>query len=73
MSGNSTHNQHIERLWRDVYDVTGLYHELFYFMEQKGNLDPFMFFDLAAVYCVFLPLIKYRLDARRHFNFSQFI
>ena len=41
LMGSSTHNQHIERLWRDMYEcVTLLYYRLFYFMEHHGLLDP---------------------------------
>ena len=41
--GKSTPKQRIERLWRDVYNgVTGLYHELFSFMEMKKFLTPTM-------------------------------
>ena len=37
--GKSTHNQRIERLWRDVFEgVLGLYYRLFYFMEDKDFL-----------------------------------
>ena len=41
ITGKSTRNQRIERLWRDVYEgVLGLYYELFSFMEQELILDP---------------------------------
>ena len=41
ITGKSTHNQRIERLWWDIYTgVMSLYHELFYFMEDEGILDP---------------------------------
>ena len=56
----------IERLWGDVYNgVTGIYHELFSFMEDKENLDPFSEFDLAALHYVFLSLINDKLNAWR--------
>ena len=39
ITGSSTHNQHIERFWRDSHRcVTQLYHRLFYFMEYRGTL-----------------------------------
>ena len=64
--GKSTHNQLIERLWRDVYSgVTGLYHELFSFIEDEEILDPYNKFDLAALHYVFLLLINDELGAWR--------
>ena len=55
----STHNQRIERLWRDVYEgVLGLYYELFSFMEQELIMDPLNECDLAALHFVFIPLIN---------------
>ena len=37
----------------------------------QGTLDLFMDFDLAAVHYLFMTLIKYRLDARRHYYFFK--
>ena len=54
--GSSTHNQRIERLWRDVYRcVAATYHEVFFYMEDEGMLDPDVDIDL---HCVFLPIIN---------------
>ena len=40
LTGSSTHNQRIERLWVDMHrSVTLLYYHLFYFLEQHGLLD----------------------------------
>ncbi len=40
ISGRSTHNQRIERLWRDVFQqCTILYYRLFYYMEDQQILD----------------------------------
>ncbi len=56
IAGSSTHNQHIERLWRDIYRcVASTYHEIFYYMEAKQLLDPENEVDLFVLQCVFLP------------------
>ena len=64
ITGPNTHNQSIERLWRDVFDgVIGFYYELFSFMEENGILDPFNEVDIAALHFTFIPLINEKLDA----------
>lgn len=41
IAGRSVHNQHIECLWRDVFDgVLYIYYHLFYHLEDCGTLDP---------------------------------
>ena len=60
--GKSTHNQRIERLWRDIFEgVLGLYYRLFYFMEDEGFLDPLNEIHLAALHFVYLPVINEKL------------
>jgi len=60
--GKSTHNQRIERLWRDVFEgVLGLYYRLFYFLEDEGFLDPLNEIHLAALHYVYLPVINEKL------------
>ena len=45
LTGKSTHNQRIERLWRDVFEsALALYYEIFTFMEDSAILDPFIMY-----------------------------
>ena len=59
ITGSSTHNQRIERLWRDLHQsVTILYYKLFYFMEHNDYLDPMNEHHLWALSYVYLPRIN---------------
>jgi len=60
--GKSVHNQRAERLWRDVYEgVTGLYHSLFFYLENIGLLDPSNELHLFCLHYVFMPRINRHL------------
>ena len=62
ITGSSTHNQRIERLWRDVYTgVLSLYHSLFQHLEACSMLDPLSNIDLFALHMVFIPRINRHL------------
>ena len=59
ITGASTHNQCIERLWRDMHrSATILYYRLFYFMEHQGLLNPLNEHHLWALHYVYLPRIN---------------
>ncbi len=66
ITGPSTHNQRIERLWRDMHRcVTVLYYRLFYFMEQQGILDPLDNFHVFCLHYIYLPRINRTLEMFR--------
>ena len=63
ISGTSVHNQHIERLWRDLFEqVTSQYYHLFYNMEEAGLLDLLNDQHLLALHYTFLPRINKSLN-----------
>lgn len=58
ITGSSTHNERIERLWRDVHRcVTSLFYDSFSRLESQQKLDP-----LSADRNVFLPQINRTLN-----------
>lgn len=64
ITGCSTHNQRIERLWRDMHSsVTLLFYKLFYYLEQQDLLDPLNDLNLWALHYVYLPRINRSLTA----------
>ena len=59
ITGMSTHNQRIERLWRDVREsVTCMYSDIFFFMENTGIADRYNPIHIIAMRTVFLPRIN---------------
>lgn len=63
ITGQSIHNQTIERLLRDMHHcVTSLYYRLFYFMEQQEILDHLNNHHLFSLHFVYLPRINQALE-----------
>ena len=61
--GKSTHNQRIERLWRDVFKgALSYFYDLFYFIENENLLDILNEKHLYALHHVYLKRINGRLD-----------
>ena len=64
ITGSSTHNQRIERLWVDMHrSVTHLYYNLFYFLEQHDLLDPLNELHLFGLHYIYIPRINQALGA----------
>ncbi len=62
LTGSSTHNQRIERLWVDMYrSVTVVYYRLFYYLEQQHILDALNEVHIFALHYVYMPRINQSL------------
>ena len=56
ITGSSSHNERIERLWRDVYRCVGvLYHDHFRRLEDEGCLNPLNETDMYCLHFIFIP------------------
>ena len=59
ITGSSTHNERIERLWNDVRrSVSEEFRCLFYQLEQEGSLEPLNETDIFCLHYVFVPRIN---------------
>ena len=64
ITGSSTHNERIERLWRDVYRGVGvIFADTFRQLEDEGSLDNLNDIDLYCLHFVFKPRINFALAA----------
>ena len=71
ITGNSVHNQRVERMWRDVKRiVVSQYRNLFYYLELHQLLDPCNEVDLLCLHHVYIPRLNRALQefARQHNN-----
>ena len=59
ITGSSTHNERIERLWRDVFRSVGsVFYEIFSILEANGQLDPLNDSDIFCLHWVYLPKLR---------------
>ena len=59
VTGSSTHNERVERLWRDVYrDVSSAFVDTFKALEEEHMLDPLNEVDIFCLHFVFQPRIN---------------
>uniref|UniRef100_A0A3B5MQC0 Integrase core domain-containing protein n=1 Tax=Xiphophorus couchianus TaxID=32473 RepID=A0A3B5MQC0_9TELE len=66
LTGESIHNQRIERLWRDVFlHVLEPFYSTFYNLEDSALLDPSNDVHKLSLHIVFLPEIQSRLEQFR--------
>ncbi len=67
ITGQSIHNQRIERLWRDLFaGCISYFYSLFYSLEDMNLLDINRVEDLYALHFVFSPIIQHHLDGFRN-------
>ena len=59
ITGSSTHNERVERMWRDVTRcVSSSYINLFTAFENEGALDPINEIDMFCLHYVFIPRLN---------------
>lgn len=66
ITGESVHNQRIERLWRDVFlQVLHYFYNEFYSLEDAAILDPENDIHKLSLHLTYLPEIQRRLSMFR--------
>ncbi len=66
ITGSSTHNERIERLWRDVTrSVDSIFINAFRSLEDEGKHDPLNDLNIFCLHWVYLPLINKTLEEFR--------
>ena len=64
ITGSSTHNQCIERMWRDYFRSVGVhFSDTFRMLEDDGKLDSLNEVDLYCLHYIYLPRINSALQA----------
>ena len=64
VTGASTHNERIERLWRDVFrSVTSLFYDVFRMLENDDKLNTLNEVDMYCLHFVFQPRINAALKS----------
>lgn len=59
ITGSSTHNERVERMWRDIYrSVSSSFASTFASLEHDGVLDPLNETDMYCLQYIFLPRIN---------------
>ena len=59
ITGSSTHNEQVERMWRDVtWCISSSYISLFTTLETEGALDPIHKVDMFCLHYVFIPRLN---------------
>ena len=59
LTWSSTHNERVERLWRDVYqDVTSSFVVAFKTLESKQMLNPLNEVDIFCLHYIFIPRVN---------------
>ncbi|KAH3824796.1 hypothetical protein DPMN_126649 [Dreissena polymorpha] len=66
ITGRSVHNQRIERMWRDLFaSATSVFHSLFTYLEESGQLDLANPVHMWCLHHVFVPRVQRALHIFR--------